>query len=287
MSMVDQMSQSGIEIRRPTNPCETDMQRTRCLDAACLKSHVQSLSPSCSAFLIKTSMTARPSPSPLPQATSFFSYSYTGKDGEMHTESGKMNTKEGKEIEGEMMNMMEAIMPSFGALFGLEEPTPQPRRAEPRQAPKSLGAPSSHPCEWEVQSCAQELNGVTAREPLQQCLVKHYAELTAECKCFLHQVMGPELEKQVPAVKAVEEQRIRTVAVIERLQAPAEAPMGRDHRLTCALFMGILMVSTVLVVRRLLLCCCTTKLKNVAFVPPDQGTVKMSIEPLVASKEIK
>merc|ERR1719421_1402480 len=80
------------------------------------------------------------------------------------------------------------------------EPSPEPMAqvsgfySQPRVASPSTST-SSHPCDAEVTKCTGELNGVTSRDAIQQCLVAHYAQLSSGCKCFLHQTMGEELEK--------------------------------------------------------------------------------------------
>ena len=48
-----------------------------------------------------------------------------------------------------------------------------------------------------------------------------------------------------------------------------------------------MMVSVFLIARRICMCCCARKPKHVAFVPPNDAVVKMSIEPLVITKEVK
>jgi len=283
MSLVDQLNQQPEkEIRRATNPCAQDQKETRCRDAACLKSNMKTLSPICATFLQKTQDFSRPSPSPqaVPaQSNAFYSVSFIDEDGEIHSESGQMNSAEGRKIEGEMESMLDLMIPAFGSLF------------EEVHAPHQVQAPpptSSAPCATEVQVCVKELRGVTARSAIQQCLVSHYAALSSKCKCFLHQVMGDELEKVVPGAKAQtpEKPLVRSIAAgnARFVKAP-EPPKKRSHQVACALFMSMFLVSVVLVLRRLCSYCCAPKVKHMAFVPPEQGVnVKMSVEPLVFSK---
>merc|ERR1719389_1364056 len=154
------------------NPCNTDQVRFACgPDAACLKAH---LSP-------------EPSPEPMAQVSGFYSQARLGEDGQMYIQEGRLSPREGKALQGEMQGMLDLVMSEF---FG--QPPPQPRVASP--SPST----SSHPCDAEVTKCTGELNGVTSRDAIQQCLVAHYAQLSSGCKCFLHQTMGEELEKSAP-----------------------------------------------------------------------------------------
>ena len=158
---------------------------------------------------------------------------------------------------------------------------------------------SSHPCDAEVTKCTGELNGVTSRDAIQQCLVAHYAQLSSGCKCFLHQTMGEELEKSAAAAKSSAEPRVPAVAIAEgrvtgSLVLVHERPPpfaveyayqhSGHHRFTCALFMMLFFLSLYLVVRRVVsLCCATPKPRFAAVVPPQQR-VQLSVEPLVAAK---
>lgn len=270
MEMVSRMGSPMPTARKPTNPCEQDQQLTGCGDAACLKSHFESLSPTCAMFLLQG---IQASPSPAPKSSGFFSYSYTDSAGKVHTDSGRLSSAQGRKIEGEMESMMDEIFPGFGALFGLSEPPP---RAAPPPRPQDK---SQHACAAELTECSELLGGVTATAPLQQCLVQNYNALNPDCKCFLHQLMGEELEKQVPSLQKAEVPRVRTVAVIEgtvEMDAPRHGPV-------CALFMFLVILTTVLVIRRIIWSCCAPRPKNIAFVPPEQTVVKMTVEPLVAA----
>merc|ERR1719327_2524385 len=139
------------------NPCTTDQVRFLCgPDAACL----------------------------MAQVSGFYSQARMGEDGQMYIQEGRLSPREGKALQGEMQGMLDLVMSEF---FG--QPPPQPRVASPSTST------SSHPCDAEVTKCTSELNGVTSRDAIQQCLVAHYAQLSSGCKCFLHQTMGEELEK--------------------------------------------------------------------------------------------
>lgn len=242
---------------QPTHPCERDLAVTRCRDAACLKSRSQGLSTPCATFLLGQEVA--PSPSPEPVAAEL-DMSFVGDDG----------------MPDEMKSMLEMVLPGFGALFG--EPTPQPRVQKP-------AATNTHPCAEELQMCSDALEGTTEREPLQQCLVAHYAQLNANCKCMLHQVMGDELEAQVPAAaKAVEQPSVYAVEVTAVSMSDPEH--ARMHRVACPFFMGILMFSTFVLLRRLCFGCAPPPTKNVAFVPPEASLKPLvMVQPVVVSKE--
>jgi len=295
MGMIEQMQLSQQQpYQMVQNPCTNDQVRLQCgPDAACLKAHLSQLSPPCAMFLLKSTEEARPSPSPRPmEAEGFYSQAFLGQDGQMYIEEGQLSPREGKVFQGEMQGVMETLMSGF---FG--QPQPQPRFA-----PSPRPSTSAHPCEAEVTKCKSELNGVTSREPMQECLVAHYAQLSSGCKCFLHQVMGEELEQVAPAAKSSADPGVPTVAVAEGRvtgslvflreaggsdQAPPQFaeyghPPPGHHRLTCALFMMLFFLSVFLVLRRVFSMCCATPKPRFAAVVPPQQRVQLSVEPLVA-----
>lgn len=291
MGMVEQMQQTQQQQYHVVqNPCINDQVRLRCgPDAACLKAHLSQLAPSCAMFLLKNTKESRPSPSPAPSPapmSGFYSEIYLGQDGQMHAEEGRLSSREGKKLQGGISNLLDVVLSEF-----LGEPQP-PMRSQTVRQPQAVPAPrpskSSHPCEDEVNRCREELNGVTTREPMLQCLVKRYAGLSSECKCFLHQVMGEELERAVPAAKSSSEPRMPSVAVAEDrvtgslvfLRETGPSPPGH-HRITCALFMMLFFLSVALVLHRLCFCCVEPKPRFAAVVPPQQ-LVQMTVEPLVA-----
>ena len=274
-------------------PARQDQVRFLCgPDAACLKAHLSELSPSCAMFLLKSTERARPSPEPSPepmvQVSGFYSQARLGEDGQMYIQEGRLSPREGKALQGEMQGMLDLVMSEF---FG--QPPPQPRVAFP-----SRPSTSSHPCDAEVTKCTGELNGVTSRDTIQQCLVAHYAQLSSGCKCFLHQTMGEELEKSAAAAKSSADPRVPAVAisegrltgtlVLEESPPPFAVeyayPHSGHHRFTCALFMMLFFLSLFLVVRRVVTLCCATPKPRFAAVVPPQQRVQLSVEPLVAAK---
>lgn len=282
MTMVNQMQQQQRpQYSSPQNPCQNDQIRTTCRDSACLKTHLEQLSPACAMFLLKTEE-AKPSPSPAPVYSSgVYSHTFMGQDGHMHTESGRLGSAAGRQVQSEMQGMVDAV---FSELFGSPQAQPQ-AVSPPPPAPTSSG----HPCEAEVNHCKQQLNGLISRDPMLQCLIANFSQLTADCKCFLHQVMGDELEKKVAPSKSSADPQVRTVTYTAGQPAPillesdvvvVSKPVG--HRLTCALFMMIFFLSVFMLLRRLCYCFAQKKPRFAAVVPPQQ-TVKMSIEPLVAT----
>jgi hypothetical protein len=288
--MVEQLQQEQMQqmqqMRRPTptHPCENDQMRFRCVGesatVACLKNHKEQLSPSCSSYLLAA---AEPVPSPSPEAGGTFATMYTDQNGVLRTATGSMNSREGRKVVGELEQMMEEFMPEIFAGF-FDEPKRQQTRQVAVPAPTVRKPTNAHPCEKEVNQCKAELNDVTARGPIQECLISHYSQLSSDCKCFLHQVMGGELEKVVPAAKSTTAPRMRTVATLQGRAVPLfeEEPVRKpSHKLTCALFMSMFVISLWLVLYRVCHCCCAPKPKFAAVVPPTQP-VKMSVEPLVA-----
>jgi len=295
MGMVEQMQRSQPR-QMMQSPCTNDQVRFHCgPDAACLKAHLAQLSPSCTMFLLKSTEEARPSPSPAPlEAAGFYSQAFLGQDGQMYIEEGQLSPREGKVLQGEMQGMMDLVMSEF---FGQRPP-------QPLSAPSPRPSAGAHPCEAEVFKCKEELNGDTSRAPMQECLIAHYAQLSSGCKCFLHQVMGEELEQAVgnPAAKSVDP-RVPAVAITEgrvtgslvflreagesdEYARTAGPPPPGHHRFTCALFMMLFFLSFFLVLRRAFsLCCLTPKPRFAAVVPPQQR-VQLSIEPLVAQYKI-
>jgi hypothetical protein len=297
MGMVEQMQLSQQPpYQMMQSPCTNDQVRFHCgPDAACLKAHLSQLSPSCAMFLLKSTEEARPlllksmeearpSPSPAPmEAEGFYSQAFLGQDGQMYIEEGQLSSREGKIFQGEMQGVMDMFMSGF---FG--QPQPQPRFA-----PSPRPSASAHPCEAEVTKCKSELNGVTSRGPMQECLVAHYAQLSSGCKCFLHQVMGEELEQVAPAAKSSADPRVPAVAIAEGRvtgsllflrehdEANGHPPPGH-HRFTCALFMMLFFLSVFLVLRRVFSMCCATPKPRFAAVVPPQQRVQLSVEPLVA-----
>ena len=293
MGMVNQMQRMEQPYQMMQNPCTTDQVRFLCgPDAACLKAHLSELSPSCAMFLLKSTERARPSPEPSPepmvQVSGFYSQARLGEDGQMYIQEGSLSPREGKALQGEMQGMLDLVMSEF---FG--QPPPQPRVASP-----SRPSTSSHPCDAEVTKCTGELNGVTSRDAIQQCLVAHYAQLSSGCKCFLHQTMGEELEKSAAAAKSSADPRVPAVAisegrltgtlVLEESPPPFAVeyayPHSGHHRFTCALFMMLFFLSLFLVVRRVVTLCCATPKPRFAAVVPPQQRVQLSVEPLVAAK---
>ena len=266
-------------------PARQDQVRFLCgPDAACLKAHLSELSPSCAMFLLKSTERARPSPEPMALVSGFYSQARMGEDGQTYIQEGRLSPREGKALQGEMQGVLDLVMSEF---FG--QPPPQPRVVSP--SPST----SSHPCDAEVTKCTGELNGVTSRDAIQQCLVAHYAQLSSGCKCFLHQTMGEELEKSAAAAKSSADPRVPAVAISEgrltkKLDAVGlyydeDAFLHRGHhRFTCALFMMLLFLSLFLVVRRVVTLCCATPKPRFAAVVPPQQRVQLSVEPLVAAK---
>ena len=210
-----------------------------------------------------------------------------GEDGQTYIQEGRLSPREGKALQGEMQGMLDLVMSEF---FG--QPPPQPRVASPSTST------SSHPCDAEVTKCTGELNGVTSRDAIQQCLVAHYAQLSSGCKCFLHQTMGEELEKSAAAAKSSADPRVPAVAisegrltgtlVLEESPPPFAVeyayPHSGHHRFTCALFMMLFFLSLFLVVRRVVTLCCATPKPRFAAVVPPQQRVQLSVEPLVAAE---
>jgi len=291
--------------RAPVNPCLEDMRRLKCADSACLKRAAEDLAPTCAAFLL-----GAPIPSPAPEArdissvmaelsrgptptvmrtptsdpTGFFSVMTTDSNGEVHRASGPIGGGRG----GMMTPMMPSTLSSFfpPELFellrggGLEI-----EMEEEEEETLDNEDPPTHPCAREIGACTRE-TGSSAREGLEQCLVRHFTQLSTECKCFVHHVVGskpptvaaavaapPAIPHVVVVGKPLPAHGSVTVGVVRASQAELH-PL---HRLSCLfLFSAILLVS-IMLGRACVLACFPSRReqrRRVVLVPPEHAVIR-------------
>merc|ERR1719453_1196203 len=77
-----------------------------------------------------------------------------------------------------MMSMLPPEIASMlGATMQLQDMMEEPEEPEEAQ----------HPCAREVNACVRE-TGCNSRSAIEGCLIKHFTQLSAECKCFVHHI---------------------------------------------------------------------------------------------------
>jgi hypothetical protein len=169
--------------------------------------------------------------------------------------------------------------------------------------PASARPPSAHPCAREVDICTRETKS-SSRTAIEGCLLKHFSELSASCKCFVHQVTGT----RVPAAQVRPEPTsvqvvgasiptavgkalpgagaIVTVLDLDVEEVPTDMTrVRRAHSLSCLLMMTLVFLVAILILRRLYLACCSRKKRLTVVIPPQPASIT-SVEPL-SCREIK
>jgi len=141
---------------------------------------------------------------------------------------------------------------------------------------------SGHPCGIEIIRCQEA--------PLKQCLLDHFAELSAKCKCFVHQMEGSERVQKnlpvsgkaapVPLVHIVRHsaEDLSTGMVFEEdvgPRPPVEMPDG--HGAPCLFMMTASLIFFVLIIRRCIVCVCGGRPANTMaiVVPPAHTRIKV------------
>lgn len=162
-------------------------------------------------------------------------FQISSSDGEGHTEvmTGPLSAMSGSSLlPPELAQMME-MMPDFSSLFDGLSPVAEETETRPRapnmpkvaapktfrgqDAPEQVRYPtasigddpadvaaarkattSSHPCAEEIFSCRMA-TGSSATADIKQCLLANFEQLSANCKCFVHQVEGEKVERALPA----------------------------------------------------------------------------------------
>jgi len=279
-------------VRTPSNPCAEDQRRFRCTSASCLRRSAEELSPSCAAFLLGS-----PEPSPAPQeqtARSVFSVISSDSQGHVQRMSGTVPQAmlaammppgpDFRDI-GMPAEFAAMIPPEIRALMGssmrgavgLANPqAAQEKETEEEKEPR-------HPCAREIASICMPSSGVAHRSTIETCLVAHLSQLSASCKCFVHQTIpsaqahaavgtgGAGAPPQLAVVVALPHHMPRTAGLVDG--HPVE--LHPLHRLSCLFFFTALFLLTLMVTRAVLLALCTTRQRNVVMVPPQATAIRV------------
>lgn len=303
MDMLTQLNRMRPVVSRPpTNPCAQDLARLRCADSACLKRSADSLAPACAAFLLGapqpspapeprvvgavSSVRAAPEPRPVNSGMSgYFSITRTGPDGRIERTSGPISMPLSSSA------MMAPIMPfAPGLLRALgfdpfdEEAVEEEEDDEP-----------AHPCAREVPLCIRETHS-EASAAITDCLIKHFEQLSSECKCFVHHMkQRTTAAPSAAAASSSSSPTVRTVAapgarasVVVTLASEEEGPSHRPyHRLSCLFFFTALFVVAFLLARACVLTLCGSSkqaVRRVVVVPPPEQK-RVTTTPMLARTE--
>lgn len=291
MSMMDEMAKTlDSELHRgvvplPKNPCAQEQLALGCKDASCLKKNLSTLSSACANLIVGHGANAHhsePSPSPTPQRAFGSLLSFEPFEDVVRVTPDF--TSWASSPPTDLMNLLLSnIAGNMPTVFVRQAP----RTAVP--APSPVPKPSGHPCENEVGQCARESSS-TSREAIEMCLIKHYDELSSNCKCFLHQVLPPEAKKLLPSgPPPITEPAMRVVVGTGGGFAMPAPEMQYEwvHRghvgqhVVCMLFMPLMILALALLIRRCCLACFAPKPQFAAVVPPEPTLIK-TVEPLLA-----
>ena len=267
------------------------MRRLRCTDSACLKRSAEELSPSCAAFLLGS---PEPSPLPVPRLTSevgserpggFFSITERDASGAIHRLSGPisaMPTVRPMPM-GMASGVLAALPPEFAALlrgdmvaFGQDGD---------EDADEDDDRPAVHPCAQEIGACQRETGG-SSRDVLQRCLVAHFAQLSPECRCFVHHLAGAPASTPPSTVPPPPKpDLVVTAQGAPHGLAPWVPPRPEAHplhRLSCFLLFATLLLVTLMLARACVLRCAkpSPREKRVVMLP---GSLGMPMRPLVVT----
>jgi len=293
---------------KPLNPCSADIRRLQCTDAACLKRSAETLEPQCAAFLLGM---VEPSPAPAPvvrqavhrsapQTSGYFTVMSSGSDGHVQRISGPVDMGRATHIPDAIMmpglgSMLSMLPPELASMvqstMALGEELEEQEEEEEAEAPQ-------HPCAREVNACVRE-TGCNSRSAIEGCLVKHFTQLSTECKCFVHHITNGRVSAPTPAA-AVSAPRlaphavpviIATVAsashepVQEVIIADVTAPHP-VHRLSCLfVFTGLFLLSFFVVRAIITLLCCRGRARTIVVVPPEEARIKaVGAPPLLVSE---
>ena len=162
--------------------------------------------------------------------------------------------------------------------------------------------PPMHPCAREIGTCQRGAAVPTGREGLEQCLIEHFEQLSAECKCFVHHVVGSRpataaaaiakppvvAAKQAvasakPVVVSVSLSKPKPAAardgavelMLVRGTPPSVAELHPLHRLSCLFIFSAILLISIMLGRACVLACCTSRApaRRVVLVPPEQAVI--------------
>lgn len=285
---------AALSLPRPWSLSQ-DMRRLKCADSACLQRSAEDLAPSCAAFLVGS-----PEPSPGPSSGGvhgFFSMMERDASGAIHRVSGPISGQMALESQRPMMplGLMPLGLPSFvpPELLSLMRSSMADMRDDDDEDDDDEG-PAKHPCGGEIEACKRE-TGENSREALQRCLLAHFAQLSPECRCFVHHMAGSKATTQqavaAPPVKVVAPPPLKVVSAKRPLPPPTVAMASRGehdervhplHRLSCLLLAATVFVVSIMLFRACVLACTkpSTKPKRVVMIPPNSG---MAMKPMVVT----
>lgn len=282
---------------RPTpkplaNPCAEDIARLHCADAACLMRSAESLAPQCADMLL-----SKPEPSPAPMnvvrnsmhsssapSSGYFTVMTSGSDGRVERISGSLPSFSTRSVRVPDV----AMMPGLGSMLSMLPPelasmvsSSMTLEAEEEQEEEEEVA--QHPCAREVNACVRE-TGCDSRSAIEGCLVKHFTELSTECKCFVHHITNGRVNA-APAAVATPVAVARPVAigtVTARPDAEVEVVIADGgiaphpvHSLTCLfVFTGLFLLSFLVMRSLVTLLCCRGRARTVVVVPPEEARIK-------------
>jgi len=268
------------------NPCAEDMKRLQCTDAACLKRSAESLAPACADMLLSK---VEPSPAPMHRTRSsgYFSLMSSGPGG-IERISGPLPSFSVRSVR--VPNV--ANMPGFGSVLEMLPPElasiVSASMIEEEEMKEEQDHEPQHPCAREVNACVRE-TGSESRSAVEGCLVKHFTELSTECKCFVHHITNGRVDAAPAAAVSgmaratarpvvIGTVTTRPVAVDEVIIADRGMSSKIDHpahRLTCLFVFTGLFLLTFLVLRSLItLLCCRGRVRTVVVVPPEEARIK-------------
>jgi len=298
MDMLTQLNRMRPVVpRAATNPCAQDLARLRCADSACLKRSAESLAPACAAFLVGA---PQPSPAPEPRAvgavssvragpvprpagggtSGYFSITRTGPDGRIERIGGPIGGAISMPLSSS--GMMAPFMPFAPGLlralgFDLFD-------EEALEEDEDDDEPA-HPCAREVPLCIRETHS-EASAAITDCLVKHFEQLSPECKCFVHHMSqrttaapsdaaAAAASSSSPTVHTVGAPSARASVVVTLATDDEEGPPPHRpyHRLSCLFFFTALFVVAFLLARACVLTLCGPSkpvARRVVVVPPPE-----------------
>lgn len=306
------------------NPCAADIQRLHCQDSACLLRAAETLAPACAGLLLsKAEDEPQPSPMPVPsmgtRGGTFFSIS-RGPGGEVSRVSGPLSMfMGGPRVPPSatlalrrppmMAPMQDSMMAPMAVLGGLMPPDlvsmlrltlggmdVQLSMDKEEEEEEPEGAEAQHPCAKEVSACVRETHGDDSRPAIESCLVRHMAQLSPECQCFVHHVTGgryaasaasaaPAAATATVSVRTVPTPE--TVAVVGPDMVIVEPSMPRAHGAACLFILTVLFVLSFLLVRSCVtLLCCAASARRVVVVPPEHSSIA-TVAPLKSSEILK
>jgi len=191
----------------------------------------------------------------------------------------------------------------------VDEDPKAPKPVYPTVASKEVAkvanqALGTHPCAKEIYQC-RDLTGSSTSGNVRACLLLSYDHLSPKCKCFVHQMEGPDkfTEALPAAARPAAQPRVSAVDIIKPAPFPPRSrpasaeeddiiivepfppPHHPRHGPPCFLMMLFAFLLTGLIVRRVIVCCCKPRTTFCAVVQPAQAATITSVEPLVIVKK--